>query len=191
MLDWPGAAAHAPQNGGGQHLMTSRTADLTWGNFQSVIQLSVALNAAYAALYSFVDDTLKRETDRASTLLRRLRNAPHTTPELLKQKTATRSILSRVYRAERELQQYNRNFLQPASAVFSLVGVCTLIFSAYHGGTSRISDFWALFTCALLLPFFTAMVVYSGFFIILARVSRASRKLLAAAPTPPRGRTDD
>jgi hypothetical protein len=122
--------------------VSAQTAAHTWSAFQSVIQLSIALNAAYATLYSFVDDLLKQETDTALKLLSRLSNVPQPTPTSLDQKEEARSILSKIYEWEEELHDANRYFMKPISAIFSLIGIILLVVSAYAGSQDPISDFW-------------------------------------------------
>ena len=152
--------------------MSTEAVGLTWGDFQPIIHLSIALNAAYATLYSFVDDLIKQETDTASKLRDRLP---------LEEKGKARRILSNIYDYENELREANRRYLKPISILFSLIGVILLIVSAYAGAQSAISSFFAFFCCVLLLPFFLAMIVYGAFFVFLSLVAAENQKLLASA----------
>jgi hypothetical protein len=150
------------------------TVALTWGDFQPILHLSIALNAAYAALYSFIDDVIKRETKVAQSVR-------DSVP--IGQKKEARALLSKIYDYENELEVANRNYLKPICIVFSLFGVVLLVISAYSGSLTPISSWLAFIIVILLAPFFLAMVVYGSFFVLLSCVSAQNRKLLAGVET--------
>jgi hypothetical protein len=143
----------------------------TWGDFQGIMHLSVALNAAYAALYSFVDDILTKERNKAISLLRSLQDIPR--------KSRARVILSRCHRFEMELSRFNSAFLRPASAALCLIGVIFLIFSSFNFD-KPISTGWAELVCVLLVPFFLSLTLYSIIGVFVHYASKIGRRLANA-----------
>lgn len=132
-----------------------------WGDFQSVIQLSIALNAAYAALSSYIGTSLTREKRLISELLDQLKavdpaeptvpllRPPHDPSRL---KIELRALIGECVKAERRFEGAINRFLRPVCIAASLIGLVLIVLSSiYYNDEIKIG--WLIVSCGLLLPF--------------------------------------
>jgi hypothetical protein len=144
------------------NVSTSPASPLTWDAFQAILHLSIALNAAYAVVFSFIEDTIQREAKVAAARLDGLRSEPNT---LLQQRTI-RKIIFRINRIEREAGQFHTAILRPVAGVCVPIGIGELIYSSFYPH-EPISDLTAALTCLLLVPVGLAIITYNLLFIYL------------------------
>jgi hypothetical protein len=121
-----------------------------WGEYQSVIQLSVALNTAYAALATYLGGDLRLEQQA-------IKEADSAVPN--EEREAKRAVLIELYLLDGELTQATQRYeavidwgIRPVCLVASCVGIVLLIVSSICYG-SKIDVAWQLLCGIMLLPF--------------------------------------
>lgn len=133
-----------------------------WGDFQSVIQLSIALNAAYAALSSYVGTSLHREQRLLEELIHRLQSIgkagqplaavlkPNYTAAQLK--IEIRGLIGESMKIQHSYDAVINRYLRPVCIVASLVGIVLIIVSSFSYNED-ISERYIALACGLLFPF--------------------------------------
>jgi hypothetical protein len=128
------------------------TGEHTWGDFQSLIQLSVALNGAFAAFASFFGSGLQKEERLLHYLLEECGDA--TLPRV-----GELSFGARVRLLQGERLQFERQFdffinvvARYSCLVVALIGIVLLVYSSYRYKLP-INASEAATCSALLLPF--------------------------------------
>jgi hypothetical protein len=142
--------------------MTAESAP-TWGDFQALTSLSVALNAAYATLYSFVEDSLKHQKTPAMVQrdhLREGKNVREPSPSYRNDIRTARLILSDVNNIELSIKDFNTFFLKPTAIMCFLIGIGQLIYSSYNFHDT-ITGFWSTIAWLTLMPFMLTVIIYS------------------------------
>jgi hypothetical protein len=135
-----------------------------WGDFQSVVQLSVALNVAYATLYTFIAASL----DQGKWYVTNSRDEKELDDIHAKSLSSfKRGILN----IDVFINRFGTSLLRPISALFSIFGFALLVFSSFKAHMS-ISVFWSRVCYVLALPFFITMAVYLVFSVVIVIRSR-------------------
>lgn len=145
-----------------------------WGEYQSVIQLSVALNTAYAALATYLGGDLSSEQQALQ----------ETDAAVLKDKREAKKIaLSNLHLLGGELTHAAQcheaiidKAVRPTCLVVSLFGIALLVVSSILY-SEPIDIAWQFLCIFLLLPFL-AGVGFTAVFIMKIRCLRAKRKTL-------------
>ncbi len=134
----------------------------TWGEFQSIIQLSIALNAAFAALSSFIGTSLTREKRLLEELIDRLQSIgvagqsvatvlkPAYSPKTLK--IEIRGLVGESVRMQHRYDGLINRYLRPVCIVASLAGLVFIIVSSFLY-KDEIGIYCIALSCSLLFPF--------------------------------------
>lgn len=143
-----------------------------WGDYQSVIQLSVALNSAYAALATYLGSDLRSEQQA-------IKDANAAVPN--EKREDKRVALTDLHLLDGKLthaaQRYETvidNGIRPACLIASLLGIVLLVVSSvFYSAT--INATWQFICGALLLPFLVG-VGFATALIIKIRVNFATNR---------------
>lgn len=120
----------------------------TWGSFQSLFQLSVALNAAFGVLHDVVGNAPKTSAVAAHDLGERA----HTVGE--QDLAAELFILEAKFTASAtEIQNKVFQIIGPICLVVSSISLCFLIASSFFSG-KPIACYFQIFSVAQFFPFF-------------------------------------
>ena len=148
-----------------------------WGEYQSVLQLSVALNTAYAALATYVGNDL--QVERQS--IRELDGA--VPPERRASKDTARAVADlqvldgKIASAQIKYESAINSYFRPACLLGSFLGVALLIVSSVLY-TSNIDGFWKIASCLLLSPFLLGTLYAAKLHLDVRRKYRKERRLI-------------
>ena len=136
--------------------MRAAPMDANWGNFQSFIQLAIALNSAFAAFGSYAGNDVTKEKARIARIMRAVENGAKL-PALNGSKSVSKSDLILFEgRCEHLLYQYN-DFVTGTYRVVCVAtagaGIGLLLYSSVFPNLS-VSPFWAFITLLFYIPFY-------------------------------------
>lgn len=133
-----------------------------WGEFQSVIQLAVALNAAYAALGTYLGSNLPTERRLIQELIHAIETASsadgeHTDPPkslpTMNSLRELRLLNGKSLEIEQRYEYRISTIARPICILSSIGGIALLVVSSFFYGED-ISVTWRVVSCLLMLPFF-------------------------------------
>ncbi len=107
----------------------------TWGGFQSLIQLSVALNAAFAAFGTYSGSNIKREKARFEKIRQQIVNGAQLPPKDDGDVGGEASVLLLEGKCESLIQYYDdfvNGRYRIVCVLFSALGIPVLIYSSYR-----------------------------------------------------------
>lgn len=136
---------------------------LTWGGFQSLIQLSVGVNGAFAALTTFAGDSAQKEERRINKILSRLSNIPSSkmTPAVTQNKMSAMFLSGRLASVSRRYNYFINSTIRLSCVLCALIGVVVLVYSSYKFD-APIEFRSQMIVHALMLPFIVGSL-YSTF----------------------------
>ncbi len=134
-----------------------------WGDFQSVAQLAVALNAAFASLAGFLGSDIRRARQRIRAAIARHDKVPPAGDRAIGIRSASnlRLLAGGLEHTQRKFEERIDYLARPLCLAGMLLGIILLLYScfAYRSSISAFSICLIIFS---MLPF-CAGVVYSIF----------------------------
>lgn len=138
-----------------------------WGDFQSVIQLSIALNAAYAALASYLGTNLPNERGLIQEIMDAIPKAQRATSDIkdtetqptLSKFTTLQLLYGKSIEVERRYESIINAIVRPICILSAILGAALLIASSFFY-SEEISTTWQVVSSLLILPFI-AGAIYS------------------------------
>lgn len=161
-----------------------------WSSFQSVIQLAIALNCAFATLAPFLGSASERDRHLAETYLQQLDHYETSIAALPASEKAIavggqiagmQSALSDVMQASSVADERITSFLNGSIRMFCLIfaaiSLGALFISSYADAKDSIGEFWHVYMYAQYFPF----VLGVGRAMWLARQHLANRQAISDA----------
>lgn len=127
----------------------------TWGNFNSLVQLSIGLNAAFATFSDFLGDGLSREDNHINKLIKRNDKIIESDPnnkEAQIDKKRLRFLSGECIENKVNHEKFRTGFVRFGGFACAFIGVIILIYSAYHDN-APIPLLGIIIIYLLLLPF--------------------------------------
>lgn len=147
----------------------SESSELTWGDFQSLIQLGIGLNLLFGLFQAALEPVIMAGAENRRTVLRNLQRDPRAQVDAVKLTCAWETVV--------KCEKYARNFSRIGaypSIIFSLAGIALLILASERAQMA-IPDWgrYATYIVALLWP----IVAIFTLGILIVRADSAVRKV--------------
>jgi len=157
----------------------------TWGEVQSLAQLSVALNGAFSAIAGFVGSDFARERAELARLIETMdaqaaRGVRHTSRiRGLSPRVVARSLIAECDAIERRTEFLLTTLVRPLCVVGAVVGMILLIVSSYLYARP-VGPFLICCLIGSNAPFFLGLLIVSGISAWLNRRVKRSRLNISA-----------
>lgn len=133
------------------------TSNLTWGNFQSLIQLSAALNAAFYALADLLQRDFEIEERRINVLIAKLRRRGDDDAKIRADLSKTHLLLGELKHIERRYAAAASRVFRPL-CIFAFLGAAVLLVVSSFAYNTELPFVGAVFIILSALPFFSAII---------------------------------
>lgn len=129
----------------------------TWGDFNSLIQLSIGLNAAFATFSDFLGDGLPREERRIDRLIKTIDKRPPgdcspPSQDSLSDRRELQFLLGRCASNRVSHERFRANFVRIGGFLCAFLGAAALIYASYNSETPILFE-GQLVVYLLLIPF--------------------------------------
>jgi hypothetical protein len=132
-----------------------------WSNFQSLIQLSITLNAAFAAFGSYAGTNIESEQIRLETVIHDLQIERKALPAISDSQLGGQGEVILVLGTCKDMSRNYEDFIhgryRVISIVTGIVGIPFLVWSSYYSAEA-IDPFWSILTILMYIPFFWGII---------------------------------
>jgi hypothetical protein len=142
---------------------------VTASNFQSVLQLAVALYVGFSALLTFIGTSLEKERKLIERAVHNATRYREASVSVRKDQIESRSTLSETYKLMSDFEIkvsssifLNSDIMRILSLVLALIAAALLILSSFFP-TWTLTNWQGLAICLILLPIFVS-IVYNAWF---------------------------
>lgn len=132
----------------------------SWGDFQSLLQLSIAINAAFIAFAGFFGDIVDSRKQHISFMMNKLSDIPVRDMDGLSPRSKLISLSGKLDKIEKSYKDFVNGRLKILSMLAIPTAIILLVTSSYHS-KCKMSPLFQSISVLHLLPFMFGMLYYA------------------------------